>query len=496
MERAGEAAGLSALLLHLNDIGLSYNQDRFLLDTVEIAVLRTLRDLKYKARVQIFDGYKLLGVMDETGFLKEGEIFVCTEKVNGPSTVRTADMVAISRSPALHPGDVQVVRAVEVPEDSPLRRLSNCVVFSQHGERDLASCLSGGDLDGDLYDVIFDQRFIPEAIHTPADYPRAAEMQLDHAVTKDDITEFFINFMKNDRLGAICNRHMQLADQRDRGTKHHDCIQLAGMASTAVDFSKTGTPVDMKDAPRANMSFPDFMADGPQLVINEKGASFEEQTFDFDDDEDDPVADLDPDLRKRMYYESSNVLGLLYRNIDEFQFFKDMQEAGRHGLESAGLEPLMSRLWEYVERETQALQWEQYKEVAKEVKETYEHNLLATIRAHSPSTERILTELEVFSGSIVGNSRGAQGKQVRELAKSMRDKYERDTRFAIERIVHDEDGDRNEALPRAVASLWVGMNETGLGTRDVGEMKSFKYVAAGVCLRELKAFHGGLLQRL
>jgi len=51
----------------------------------------------------------------------------------------------------MHPGDVQVVNAVNVPEHSPLKQLRNVVVFSQHGARDIPSMLSGGDLDGDLY---------------------------------------------------------------------------------------------------------------------------------------------------------------------------------------------------------------------------------------------------------------------------------------------------------------------------------------------------------
>lgn len=98
----------------------------------------------------------LYGLPDETGYLKEGEIFVVTEKApEGGKKVLVKNNVVVTRSPALHPGDIQLVNAVDVPQHSPLRQLSNVVVFSKWGARDLPSMLSGGDLDGDLYNVIW-----------------------------------------------------------------------------------------------------------------------------------------------------------------------------------------------------------------------------------------------------------------------------------------------------------------------------------------------------
>lgn len=45
-----------------------------------------------------------------------------------------------------------------------------------------------------------------------------------------------------------------------------------------------------------------------------------------------------------------------------------------------------------------------------------------------------------------------------------------------------------EALPRALACLEVAVNESGYKDRKVGELNSFEYVAAGVCLRELDRY--------
>ena len=87
----------------------------------------------------------------------------------------------------MHPGDVQVVNAVNVPEGSPLKRLSNVIVFSQHGHRDLPSQLSGGDLDGDIFSCIVDPRLIPATPYEAADYPRVSAVELDRAVTRKDM---------------------------------------------------------------------------------------------------------------------------------------------------------------------------------------------------------------------------------------------------------------------------------------------------------------------
>lgn len=180
-------------------IGLSFKADRFLTDIVEVAAMSNLRSLKYRARIPIEQGYLLYGIMDETNFLKEGQVYIVTEdeKDNGhrDRNILVRERVVVTRAPALHPGDVQLVNAVNVPEDSPLRDLHNCIVFSQKGARDLPSQLSGGDLDGDLFHIIYDERLIPDFTYPPADYAAAAPRNLGRSVEVDDIVDFFIEFM-------------------------------------------------------------------------------------------------------------------------------------------------------------------------------------------------------------------------------------------------------------------------------------------------------------
>src|SRR5882757_638514 len=122
-------------------------------------------------------------------------------------------------------------------------QLRNCICFSQKGQRDLPSQLSGGDLDGDTFHIIFDPNARTRESFAPADYARPAPRELDRPVGRPDMADFFVDFMETDQLGRICNTHQMLADQSDRGVNDERCIKLAQMASTAVDFSKTGIPV-------------------------------------------------------------------------------------------------------------------------------------------------------------------------------------------------------------------------------------------------------------
>lgn len=115
-----------------------------------------------------------------------------------------------------------------------------------------------------------------------------------------------------------------------------------------------------------------------------------------------------------------------------------------------------------------------------------------------------LSEQEAFAGTILGRKGGAQNKMLRELGKTMRERFTDVVEYTTMRIVkgdeqmsgvdnldllYDDSIDREvEALPRAIACLAVAVEEKGTEDRQLGELLSFKYIAAGVCLRELERF--------
>lgn len=96
---------------------------------------------------------------------------------------------------------------------------------------------------GDLYNVIYDDSLYPQRLAVPADYPILAPIDIGREVKGSDMADFFIQFMENDALGRIATLHQTLADIHDEGVFHPDCVKLAELHSTAVDFSKTGIPV-------------------------------------------------------------------------------------------------------------------------------------------------------------------------------------------------------------------------------------------------------------
>ncbi|KAL3487626.1 RNA dependent RNA polymerase-domain-containing protein, partial [Aspergillus germanicus] len=254
-----ECIKLYRFLLLINRLQLNYKEDPFLRGVVEAMVLRELRLLKHKARIPVRKGITLFGIMDETGFLEEKEVFVTYDTMGNrfappPGYCR----LFVTRSPARHDGDIQYVYNRRPPSDHPLTKHKNCIVFSQKGKRDLPSQLSGGDLDGDLYNVIWDPEAVPERVFAPADYPRFDPVDIKREVTKNDMAEFFVDFMQSDRLGVIATKHMILADQMELGTSHSDCKKLVELHSTAVDFSKTGVPVKFEDMPSMNKYRPDL----------------------------------------------------------------------------------------------------------------------------------------------------------------------------------------------------------------------------------------------
>lgn len=260
-KRLCEGIRVHRLFRQAANMGIDWRKDPFLRSVVEAMVLRDLRLLKHKARIPISKGITLFGVMDETGFLQENEVYV-TYDVSRPGSryepPPDQGPLIVTRSPALHPGDIQCPYNVIPPKGHPLRDLTNVIVFSRHGTRDLPSQLSGGDLDGDIYNVIWDPRAVPQTVFAPADYPRVDALDLGRQVTKQDMANFFVDFIKQDCLGVIATRHMILADQMEEGTLHKDCLKLAHLHSAAVDFSKSGKGVELSQLPRANKYRPDL----------------------------------------------------------------------------------------------------------------------------------------------------------------------------------------------------------------------------------------------
>ena len=133
----GESFRLPSLFSNLSsilqlDIGNrsgepSYWASELVLDSLHCVETHALRELKYRAHIAVPGSYTLFGVSDEWDCLMEGEIYATIFDEKTGVVEHITGNVAITRSPQIHPGDMQLVKAVRRPE---LEHLTNVVVFS------------------------------------------------------------------------------------------------------------------------------------------------------------------------------------------------------------------------------------------------------------------------------------------------------------------------------------------------------------------------------
>jgi RNA-dependent RNA polymerase len=308
----GTGFHLSFLMKRLNDLRLDLRSpnpaqtidNAFFARLRRVAMNHVLRDIKHSARIPVPKSYQLVGIADEgpayqnMGYenvyvLPPNKIYACIQNPGDEEPTWLKGQCMISRSPVVHPGDVQRVFAIGKPPDDKLclfRHMKNVVVFPSVGPRSLASCLAGGDLDGDIYDVIQYGPLLATTHVSPASYPKGSTRTLPDGQesTVEDICDFIVEYINSDVLGLLSVRHLIIADQSKLGTLDPSCMRLAELCSQAVDYPKNGIPVDIDNPPIPRTLIrckPDWQA---AEVVNPRGTD---------------------------YYTSSRALGELYRGI-------------------------------------------------------------------------------------------------------------------------------------------------------------------------------------
>jgi RNA-dependent RNA polymerase len=104
--------------------GLSH---RLITESIRCARAYALREIKHRAHVPVPGSVTLLGVSDEWDCLDEGEIYATVFDDRTGISEPIEGTVLVTRSPQIHPGDIQYAEAVRRPE---LSHLKNVVVFS------------------------------------------------------------------------------------------------------------------------------------------------------------------------------------------------------------------------------------------------------------------------------------------------------------------------------------------------------------------------------
>lgn len=72
----------------------------------------------------------------------------------------------------------------------------------------------------------------------PMEYDPAKRKVVDH-VDISDVKKFFVDYIENDKLGIIANKHLALADQSPQGVFDERCIRLCKAVSSLHNIRLT-----------------------------------------------------------------------------------------------------------------------------------------------------------------------------------------------------------------------------------------------------------------
>ena len=254
-----EQEALKLLISHEKDPGIpclkymlmnnvKLNEEPYLQRMITALYQSKVSDIKNKARILAPDSLILLGIVDEYAILEYGEVFIFPSKNNRP----IIGEVIVAKNPCLHPGDIRVLIAKDIPR---LYYLKDVLIFPQKGNRPHPNECSGSDLDGDMYFVSWNPELIPTIKYEePMNYNAPPEIREEPSI--DGVIDFFVKFMESENLGNIANTHLAQADAN--GIYNDQVIILAELHSMAVDYAKTGKPAIIPPTCRVK-KWPDFM---------------------------------------------------------------------------------------------------------------------------------------------------------------------------------------------------------------------------------------------
>ena len=249
------------------------------------ASAQAARDLLRRTRIKIppNQGRNMIGIVDEYNVLQENEVFVQYTVLRDDETssedysfgsveVVRGCKVVITKNPCHHPGDVRTFKAKEYPQ---LKHLKDVIVFSQKGARPAPHDISGSDLDGDEYLVLWHPDLVPYDTenYPPHDYD-AKKPNTAHngPITRRVINETILDIAEMDCVGVLSKLHLAFADKfgvDDNEPKRdgiYSTIGIAAAISEELDSSTSGYhPLTMEEIKKfktiLNNERPDYFDD-------------------------------------------------------------------------------------------------------------------------------------------------------------------------------------------------------------------------------------------
>ncbi|CAF0867516.1 unnamed protein product [Adineta ricciae] len=299
-------------------------------------ISNNLHQLVTRAHIRVPQARYMFGVVDEYAVLPQGKVFIQITHEDGTREVLQGP-VAITKNPCHHPGDLLRLEAVDAEH---LHHLYDVLVFPQLGSRPHASEMSGSDLDGDEFTVIWDPELIPNSPNPqPHNYDdNCPAKPLRRIVTRDDRLKVIRDVCEQDNLGRLSILHLVHVDKF--GIDSDEAIKLAAGISHELDSVKSGhhpyTATEIKNiASVAGTSRPDFMqakdceqyqsekALGKLFRSADRLAKVFQKLFTGEDD----IIDLDLKLLHKDYEKYIDFAKNLYRRY-RFEMFEIIRSYG------------------------------------------------------------------------------------------------------------------------------------------------------------------------
>lgn len=268
------------IMAFLLNAGFDPWRNKFLNQMAYDAQFQMCEKLKKKLNIKIGCSASLFMVVDFQNELEEGEVYIAfSDRFRADAgdwegiMIHDAD-VLVARSPAHFPSDIQRVKAVFRPG---LAQLQNVIVFSAKGKTPLADKLSGGDYDGDIAFVCWDDRVVKNFDNAKdvvqpdlRNYYRQDQIKLRQLLSTHNeeygaaigemIEKCFAFNLTKDMLGQATNYKERLC--YFRGNVHDEvAMKLSALLSTLVDAPKQGIEFDAKDfkALKQSLKLPDHV---------------------------------------------------------------------------------------------------------------------------------------------------------------------------------------------------------------------------------------------
>lgn len=318
-------------------------------------------------KIPIPGSYCLLGLTDDYGMLERPDhVYV---RADGKTIT---GWVLIYRDPVLHIGDIQWAEAIN--DDTAKKRMEelghkdiddrikslhnmgNVIFFSQQwneGIPPLPNQLSGGDLDGDRFEVLTNEcGFWKKDTYKVSPDPRHDDNEIPSSMTRrtvvgdfniTDLARFIGDYVENDCFEDLQDVLMCIADRAKSGMHDENVQSLARWLSKAVDYPKSGEGVNIVQDVLQN----------PAYKVDEKPSFLR------------PSVGKGPLDLNEQYYESHKLLGRLHHSFGRIKFKAASPQENSH----ADLRAMVKREWGMAEGpslEVQAMEEHVTKTVGKE----------------------------------------------------------------------------------------------------------------------------------